>query len=155
MYFTEKIPGEWLHTELVALLVIAMEVDSTSLKHPFGNYTLSEIWNLQADTRNIFNSHVQEHFHCLSKISWLLSKNILFCCWAWRHHKCKYNYNWSLETGLNEVNYVQTFVLSCASRRNSYLNIIWHFYKISLKDFPTFTLTEITPLSSNMGERKT
>lgn len=43
MYFTEKILREWLHTELVALLVIAMEVDSTSLKHPFGNYTLSEI----------------------------------------------------------------------------------------------------------------
>lgn len=152
MYFTEKILREWLHTELVALLVIAMEVDSTSLKHPFGNYTLSEIWNLQADTSNIFNGNVQERLHCLSKMSCLLSKNILFCCWGWRHHKYKYNYNWSLTTGLNEVNYD-----ICA-----FLCFQKNFYKISLKDFLTFThftkihnLTEITPLSSNIGERKT
>lgn len=34
--------------------------------------------------------------------------------WGWKYHKDKYNYNWSLATVLNEVNYVQysTFVLS-------------------------------------------
>lgn len=126
-------------------------------------WELHSQWDLKfAGRHNIFNGPVQEHLYCLSKMSCLLSKNIQFYCWGWRHHKYKYNYNWSLATGLNEVNYVQTRVLSCASRRNSYLYIIWHFYKISLKDFPMFThftkihnLTEITPLSSNMGERKT
>lgn len=121
MYFTEKILREWLHTELVALLVIAMEIDSTSLKHPFGNYTLSEICNLQADTRNIFNGHGSRTLSLFVKIVMSTSCS---CCWGWRHHKYKYNYNWSLATGLNEVNYVQTLVLSCASRGNSYLIII-------------------------------
>ncbi len=32
-----------VHTELVALFVVAVEVDSTGLKHPFGNGALSEI----------------------------------------------------------------------------------------------------------------
>lgn len=34
---------EHVHTELVALFVVAMEVDSTGLEHPFGNGALSEI----------------------------------------------------------------------------------------------------------------
>lgn len=34
---------EDVHTELVALFVIAMEEDSTSLEHPSGNGALTEI----------------------------------------------------------------------------------------------------------------
>lgn len=34
---------EVAHTELVALFVIAMEVDRTSLEHPSGNYTLRDV----------------------------------------------------------------------------------------------------------------
>lgn len=46
----------WLHTELVALLVVAMEVDSASLKHPFGYYALGEIWKFQAEASYTFSN---------------------------------------------------------------------------------------------------
>lgn len=43
MEFTVRSTIGSLRTELVALFVIAMEVDSTSLEHPSGNHVLSEI----------------------------------------------------------------------------------------------------------------
>lgn len=41
--YRKLVSSRMVHTELVALFVIAVEVDSTGLKHPFGNYALSKI----------------------------------------------------------------------------------------------------------------
>lgn len=44
---------EQVHTEFVALFVVAMEVDSPSFEHPSGNSALINVWNTHEDTHYI------------------------------------------------------------------------------------------------------
>ena len=67
---------KYVHTELVAFFVIAVEVDSTSLKHPPGNAALSEIWNMQVQTHDTVNWCLFS-FKALNKYSWIESSQPL------------------------------------------------------------------------------